>query len=165
MLKKRCTKCKQLKPKEQFSIEKRNKNGLCCWCKKCKNTSAKNYWEKAYNKNPEKYRARGRQWCLKNPERKSKIDKKSKLKVRMEVLIAYSNKNPKCTCCGENEIKFLAIDHIDGNGSEDRKKHGSGSTFFAYLKKMKYPKGYQVLCHNCNLAKGFYGECPHKIKN
>ena len=26
----------------------------------------------------------------------------------------------------------------------------------------KYPPGYQVLCHNCNLAKGFYGSCPHQ---
>jgi hypothetical protein len=23
-------------------------------------------------------------------------------------------------------------------------------------------KGYRVLCHNCNLARGFYGYCPHE---
>jgi hypothetical protein len=25
----------------------------------------------------------------------------------------------------------------------------------------EFPDGFQVLCHNCNLAKGYYGECPH----
>ena len=27
--------------------------------------------------------------------------------------------------------------------------------------KNYYPKNLQILCHNCNMAKGFYGECPH----
>ena len=32
----------------------------------------------------------------------------------------------------------------------------------AHLKKLGYPKdGYQLLCHNCNCAKGWYGACPH----
>ena len=39
----------------------------------------------------------------------------------------------KCTCCGETEPKFLSIDHT----------------------------GYQILCHNCNMALGSYGYCPH----
>ena len=25
-----------------------------------------------------------------------------------------------------------------------------------------FPKGFQILCHNCNVAKGLYGECPHE---
>jgi Recombination endonuclease VII len=45
----------------------------------------------------------------------------------------------KCACCGESEIKFLAVDHVNGKAQPER----------------------QVLCHNCNLAKGFYGQCPH----
>ncbi len=27
-----------------------------------------------------------------------------------------------------------------------------------------FPKGFQILCWNCNYAKGVFGECPHKIK-
>lgn len=30
-----------------------------------------------------------------------------------------------------------------------------------WLKKNDYPKGFQILCHNCNMSKGFYGYCPH----
>jgi len=32
-----------------------------------------------------------------------------------------------------------------------------------WLRKYNYPKGFQVLCHNCNMAKRF-GVCPHKEK-
>ena len=31
-----------------------------------------------------------------------------------------------------------------------------------WMIKNNFPKGFQVLCHNCNLAKGFYGKCPHE---
>ena len=33
---------------------------------------------------------------------------------------------------------------------------------FSILKRKGFPEGYQTLCHNCNLAKGFYGQCPHE---
>ena len=31
-----------------------------------------------------------------------------------------------------------------------------------WIKKNNFPKGFQILCHNCNVAKGIYGECPHE---
>jgi hypothetical protein len=30
------------------------------------------------------------------------------------------------------------------------------------LAKHGYPDTFQLLCHNCNLARGFYGTCPHQ---
>lgn len=66
----------------------------------------------------------------------------------------------KCQCCGETEPKFLAIDHINGGGMKAREKH-IGYSF--YLSLFKTPRqDLQVLCHNCNMAKGFYGQCPHQ---
>lgn len=86
-------------------------------------------------------------------------------KIRLLVLQYYSAQIPFCACCGEKEIKFLAIDHIEGGGNKHRKsvKSGSGSNFYRWLLRNDFPKGFQVLCHNCNLAKGFYGECPHNL--
>lgn len=78
-------------------------------------------------------------------------------------LAAYGGEQPKCACCGENEVKFLCIDHINGGGGKHRKEiKGKGLTTYIWLKKNGYPNGFQVLCHNCNMAKGFYGLCPHK---
>ena len=69
-----------------------------------------------------------------------------------------------CKCCGEDTLEFLAIDHINNDGAEC-KRNGEprgGVGFYTFLRKNKYPKGFQVLCHNCNMAKGFYGICPHE---
>jgi hypothetical protein len=68
----------------------------------------------------------------------------------------------KCICCNETEIRFLTIDHINGGGSKHRAEIGHGKTIYSWLKNNGYPNGYQVLCYNCNCAKGFYGECPHE---
>ena len=80
--------------------------------------------------------------------------------LRTEVLSEYGG---RCICCGENEPKFLAIDHINGNGAEHRRQHGGGRRTYRWLRKNGFPKdNFQILCHNCNLAKGFYGTCPHR---
>ena len=101
----------------------------------------------------------------KNPEKVKEIAHRRNLKVRTEVLVAYGGKVPKCACCGETEVMFLGIDHVNGGGTKHReelKRRGTG--LYYVLRQQGYPRGFQVLCHNCNLAKGFYGECPHKRK-
>ncbi len=83
-------------------------------------------------------------------------------KMRVRCLSHYSNGNPKCSCCGEDKYEFLCIDHINGGGNKHRKEwrknHGSLCHF---LVSNGFPDGFRVLCHNCNLAIGFYGKCPH----
>jgi hypothetical protein len=39
-----------------------------------------------------------------------------------------------------------------------------GNVFFAWLKREGYPPGLQVLCHNCNCAKGKKATCPHSTQ-
>lgn len=82
-------------------------------------------------------------------------------KRRMKVLIHYGDNPPKCACCGESTYEFLAIDHVNNNGAQHRRQIGR-SRFYSWLINNNFPEGYQILCHNCNCAKGFYGECPHK---
>lgn len=87
-------------------------------------------------------------------------------RVRLLCLQNYSANIPFCACCGEKEIKFLSIDHINGGGNKHRKtitKNGKGGNISHWLVKNDFPDGFQVLCHNCNMAKGFYGQCPHKV--
>ena len=69
-----------------------------------------------------------------------------------------------CKCCGETEHRFLALDHINGGGFKHRKSLGiprNGTAFYSWVAKNNYPPELQILCHNCNMAKGFYGSCPH----
>ena len=127
-----------------------------------------------YNKNPDKFRNRSNEWHKKNPEwaKKHYLENKEKLleygrnqarNRRIEVLTHYSNGTPKCKCCGEDTYEFLSIDHIDGGGGKHRKEI-RGNNFYNWIIKNSFPVGYQVLCHNCNQAKGLYGKCPHETK-
>lgn len=84
------------------------------------------------------------------------------LRKRIACLTHYSKGDiPECCCCGEREVKFLSIDHINGGGNKHRKAERI-SNIFHYLARNGFPEGYQTLCHNCNMAKGFYGSCPHQ---
>ena len=131
-------------------------------------------------KDPEKRRQRDKEYWLKNKEkvhrwqkkwyqlhRKEHLERNKKfaLKLKMEVFTKYSNGKPKCTCCGEKELVFLTMDHKDG-----RKKINHGSDMFGlkllrWTKKNNFPDVLQVLCWNCNSAKGLYGRCPHETKS
>lgn len=95
---------------------------------------------------------------------KEEIAKKQRvydLSRRLKVLEHYGG---KCACCGEARYEFLAIDHMGGGGTEHRKNIGRGANFTQWLIRNDYPEGFRVLCHNCNMAIGFYGHCPHQEK-
>ena len=50
--------------------------------------------------------------------------------------------------------------HHGTGGWKEQKKEGPN--LWRFLKNKKFPKGYQVLCHNCNHAKSDKPDCPHK---
>lgn len=101
--------------------------------------------------------------------RKKESDKTFRLtaKLRQEVFTAYGG--TVCCCCGETGSKFLSIDHIDNDGAEMRKsgkQPRGGTAFYQWLRKSGFPKGFQVLCMNCNVGKHRNGGiCPHQSGN
>lgn len=113
-----------------------------------------------YYANKERALAGKRDYERRNPEKTKEWRRTSNKRLRMAALNHYSNNDPKCACCAERTYEFLAIDHINGNGKEHRRQVGNSNIYDA-LRKAGYPEGFQVLCHNCNSAKGFYGQCPH----
>jgi hypothetical protein len=88
--------------------------------------------------------------------------------LKLEVFSVYSKRHsdsniPCCRCCGENShTDFLTMDHIDGRKASGHKRNFNGTQLNAELKKKNFPDGFQVLCWNCNMVKGFYGKCPHE---
>lgn len=85
-------------------------------------------------------------------------------RLRQEVISHYSNGTNRCACCGESHFEFLTIDHIDGGGLQHRKRENmnGGQELARWLRRNDYPDGFQILCMNCNFAKGHYGRCPHE---
>jgi hypothetical protein len=104
----------------------------------------RNYQTMWRNKHREQYRERAREWARKK---------------RREAIEHYGG---KCECCGETTFEFLAIDHIDGGGAKHRKTI-SGSNVGRWLVSRGFPKGFRVLCYNCNQARQSVGICPHQL--
>ena len=71
----------------------------------------------------------------------------------------------KCVCCGESELLFLTLDHIDGQGAKHRKQFGgrySARKVYQWVIAQNYPQTLQVLCFNCNCGKARNNNvCPH----
>jgi len=81
------------------------------------------------------------------------------LKHKIEVLSHYSPEL-KCMRCGCNDIRCLTIDHMNGNGNDHRRINGNT---LIWLKKNNYPRGFQVLCMNCNWKKEIVKNYKKKI--
>ena len=117
--------------------------------------------------------------CRQNPDYKT--DKHvAYVTNRLNILLHYSkyisnSDIPCCNCCGENShVDFLTIDHIAGKNQMDSEpkliKLGyssklKGKGLINWIIENNYPKGFQILCHNCNVAKGLIGNdntCTHE---
>lgn len=68
----------------------------------------------------------------------------------------------KCACCGEKELAFLALDHI--NGSSRKRKNETASKAWRNAIRDNDKNEYRVLCHNCNQATKRGKVCPHTLK-
>ena len=120
----------------------------------------KGYQVLCHNCNVMKWRLERKKNLSKNP--RAVIDRNYKHRKKKQVLGHYSNGKLKCACCGFAQYDGLSIDHIEG-----RKKWGHGDDMkgfklYHWLKKNNFPKGFQVLCMNCNQAKRDNSICPHE---
>lgn len=142
---KACTKCGLELPLSDFHRQGTKRKS---WCKSCCYAYLK-AWKKDGN-------------SLEYLERHKSRQRDRHQEQKREAMEAYGG---RCACCGESELVFLAIDHIDNDGAEHRRESGMGKGPRAYrwLRDREYPSGFQVLCHNCNYAKS-RGVCPHQSR-
>ena len=124
--------------------------------------------KKDYQENKQKHKERKKKYYQANRERiilhmKKHHYVKSPL-LKKEVLTYYGNGKLQCVCCGESDINFLSIDHINNDGAQ-HKKQIKYAGLYAWLKRKSFPKGFQTLCFNCNCGKRITkGVCPHNIQ-
>lgn len=142
---KRCVKCKKIKPRSQFNANSKNWDGLHAYCTDC-NAVATRLTLRRLSVDPE--------WAKRSRDQHSA----RRQAVRREAIARYGG---KCACCGEDRYEFLALDHENGGGNKHRIADQSARHLAAWLKRRDWPDGVRVLCHNCNMAIGFYGTCPH----
>ena len=117
-------------------------------------------------KNAEDDRQRCRVYRSKNIEELNQKSKVYRKRVRLEILNHYSGNDIKCGCCGEKELDFLALDHINNDGSEHRRKNKikGGLEVYGWIRRNNYPPIFQILCMNCNFSKKLHNQCIHNIR-
>jgi len=97
---KRCSKCGEEKPREEFYADKRAKDGLFSSCKVCFRETDKASYRKHHKKrleyqakyraeNPKKIAERNKRWMNNNPEKRAAIKKRSDMK-RREAISQYN---------------------------------------------------------------------------
>lgn len=155
-----CNGCHKILPITDFPKNKSTIDGLGYRCKPCGTKSSRTLYYADIQKSRKD--ACDRYW--KDHDKKRQQDYTNRYKRRVLTLIHYGGNPPKCACCGEDALEFLCIDHSNRGGDKHRRIINSkgGRDFYMWLHKNGYPKGFRVLCHNCNMALGLYGYCPHQ---
>jgi hypothetical protein len=148
---KTCQDCHLTKPLSEFHKKGTEHHSQCKTCR----CAAQRAYHWAHREQAQAYKAAHR-------ERSNRLRREWARRLRLTALRAYG---ATCVCCGETEIGFLTIDHINGGGTKHRNQLGRGvATFHLWLRRNGYPPGFQVLCYNCNCARAFNpGGCPHQL--
>lgn len=105
-----------------------------------------------------------REWRIRNKDKVAKSSKRHYERHKKEIFaykMRYNSElkfkvlkilGDKCIQCGESDWRCLQIDHINGNGANERRIH---SHFWMLRQILAGSKDYQLLCANCNWKKKF----------
>lgn len=157
-----CNSCRKRKPLSEFCKAADTKDGHQRACKLCarisnalwKKTPQGIAWRRAYQSQP-KYR-----------QQQYQRNRKRYANDRLALFTALCGGEPHCQCpgCNVTDLVFLQLDHQENNGGSERrrlKNCGAARIYFLARRDPNRMKKFQVLCANCNHAKGrFNGRCP-----
>ena len=105
-------------------------------------------------KHPEAVRVQKQRYYERHSERlkakRNPINLARKRNLRKDILASMGN---KCVSCGFTDWRVLQIDHVNGNGREDRTQFKSYEQFYKAI--VTSPHRYQLLCSNCNWIKRY----------
>jgi hypothetical protein len=140
-----CSSCGEGKPTSSFHKNRRNLDGLVCWCKECVKERGI-----AYRKaNAASIKQRKANYYRANAAhiRQQKTDYQQK--ARTEAFEAYGG--AVCAHCGKANSDCLTLDHVNQDGAK-RRRNGErrGTMLYINLRKHGFPPGFRVLCFNCN---------------
>jgi hypothetical protein len=158
-IEKECKRCHCIKGIDDFHHDASRSDKRYSYCKACVTQLMRDRYKEG--KRPRRPYIRDDSAASK--AKKSKAQRARYIRLRDEAYEAYGG---RCSCCGEDILEFLTIDHVKNNGSIHRKEagyRGIGESFYLDLKRSGYPPDFQVLCINCNFGKRRNGGiCPHK---
>lgn len=78
---------------------------------------------------------------------------------------AHAILGDRCACCGIARRVFLSIDHVNNDGASHRRETKNQQQFYRSIVGDPDARSkYQILCHNCNMAKAIEENhtCPEE---
>lgn len=156
----RCRVCLEDKPADHFACRSDTRSGRDGRCRECR-SSREAELRVVRHGGQEGYREHMREQVATHRANDPSYYRKRYEEARLAMLTAYGG---ACACCGERRLEFLTLDHIDGVPEHHRWPNGKrimGADLYRRVAAEGFPDDYQLLCWNCNAAKGIYGECPH----
>ncbi len=157
-----CNQCGKSKPLASFQSKgDGSRRGICRQCKRSRVPVAKVVKPPPTADQCRCYKLKvaGKSKCQDCLDQAKAHRRKLRLLVRREVISHYGG---ECVYCGNDEVIFLTIDHINGGGNRHRKEAGEPNICMLLYKQQRadgrYPNNYQVTCWGCNSAKHIHGE-------
>ena len=87
---------------------------------------------------------------IKFPGAQREANKRSKRKFRLAAIKLLGS---KCIRCGFTDLRALQIDHVKGDGGDERRRLGRNGHQINKRVLAVNGEGYQLLCANCNWIK------------
>lgn len=141
-------------PLAAFWIDKRRRDGRKSKCRSCAQAANK----AAYDRDPAARVASTMRWRAKNPGKAAAQWHARRVRLKQELVAGYGG---RCTCCGESEIAFLTVEHVNGGGrAHHARRHSTG--IYLDVINAGFPAEFTVLCMNCNFARRGNKSCPHQ---
>lgn len=166
-----CNKCLEVKPLSGFALvyakSSRGQNYRKHTCIECFRIVHAAQARKSRAANPELYRSHRNKHRTANLELCRKQRTESGQRTKREVFEVYGG--AACVCCGETSLDMLNLDHVNNDGNTHRASISGGKRLrsvdmYHWVKRNGYPKGFQVLCYNCNISKHRNGGvCAHLL--
>lgn len=141
---KRCSKCAEEKPHDQFYAQRARPDGLCPWCKACHSAHSKARYAEQHQKVVERQRVYDREHA---DERRDKHLRRLYGITLAEYLQRLADQGNACAVCrrafvpGAPRNKAVCVDH----------DHDTGQV-----------RG--LLCHSCNRGLGLLGDNPEVVQ-
>lgn len=120
-----CSKCKELKPLEEFASNKSNKDGLQYSCKVCQRRYVKGH----YDKNVQYY-----------------VEKAARRRIELRIEFYQWLQTQKCVDCGNDDFRVLEFDHLKDKDFNIAEKIGRVSLDVL----MKEIDKCDIVCANCH---------------
>lgn len=164
-LQRRCKTCGRQRPLAEFPICQHRPTVLrrheCVDCFRCRHNG---YYLKNHDHRLETAKKRYAQQPFQgwSPERRAQLNAANKRRRAADRELVLWHYGARCACCGEAELIFLTVDHVNDDGAAHR-RHVQPGRLHRWIIRNGFPEAFQILCYNCNCGRARNGGlCPHE---